>query len=79
MIGNKEFFEELRNGDEYLNCFMTKEVYSGIEQEYRERIVVNTVRKKNIDFQKDETHKQLIRDVSKAKKELIKYEFKINY
>lgn len=79
MISNKDFFGELREGDEYLNCFMTKEVYGGIEHELRERIAVNEVRKKNRDFENDETHKELLRDYSKAKSKLINYEYDKNY
>ncbi len=79
MVTSKDFFNELREGDEYLNCFMTKEVYGGIDMELRELISVNEVRKKNRDFENDETHRKLVRDLSKAKSELIKYEFNINY
>jgi len=79
MITSKDFFQQLREGDEYLNCFMTKEVYSGIDHELRERISVNEVRKKNKDFETDDTHKQLIKDLSKAKKALINYEYDKNY
>ena len=79
MIGSKEFFEQLREGDEYLNCFMTKEVYSGIDLELREHIVVNRVRQKNESFKNDETHKELLKNKLKADKILSDYEFKINH
>jgi hypothetical protein len=79
MIGSKEFFEELRHGDEYLSCFMTREVYSGIEFELRERIGVTTIRQKNDNFDSDDTHKQLRSNIHKAKTELLKYEFNINH
>ncbi len=78
MITSQQFFQDLREGDEYLNCFMTKEVYSGIELENRQRICVNTVRKANDQFKNDETHKNLSKSLSKAKKELLDYEFKLN-
>lgn len=78
MLTSQKFFEDLREGDEYLNCFMTKEVYSGIELENRERICVNTVRKTNDKFKTDETHRSLSKNVSKAKKELLDYEYKLN-
>jgi len=79
MKSAKEFFEELREGDEYLSLLSTKEVYNGIDFELRERMVVNTVRQKNSSFANDENHKKLILKVSKAKKELRNYEFEQNH
>ena len=79
MKGAKEFFGELREGDEYMNCFMTKEVYSGIELELRERIGVNEVRQKNDLFKDDPTHQELVKKVSKAKRELRDYEYDLNH
>jgi hypothetical protein len=79
MKTSKEFFEELREGDEYLSCMMTKEVYNGIDLENRERIVVNTVRQKNSKFKNDEVHKALVKKVTKVNKELRDYEFENNH
>lgn len=79
MLGSKEFFEELRNGDEYLTCFMTKEVYSGIELEFRERIGVSEVREKNDRFKNDPEHQILLKASFKAKRELGDYEYNINH
>ena len=79
MITSKQFFEELREGDEYLNCMMKKEVYNGIDFELRERIVVNTVRQKNSQLKDDEVHKELLKNKSKADKELRDYEFEKNH
>lgn len=78
MITSQQFFEELREGDEYMSCFMTKEVYSGIELELRELICVNTVKVKK-SFKNDTIHLELTKNLSKAKKELLKYEFNINH
>jgi len=61
MKGSKEFFEELRNGQEWLSCLMTKECYSGLEFEARERIAVTSVRQKNDLFTEDEEHKDLVK------------------
>jgi len=66
MKTSQQFFEELREGDEYLSCFMTKEVYSGIELELRNRICVNTVRLKTL------------KASYIASKELRDYEFNMN-
>ena len=79
MIGAKEFFEELRNGQEWVSCLMTKECYSGIDLEAKKRIVVNSVRQKNDGFADDEAHKELVKKVAKAKKELRNYEFDKNH
>jgi len=79
MKGSKEFFEELRNGQEWLSCLMTKECYSGLEFEARERIAVTSVRQKNDLFTEDEEHKDLVKKVAKAKKELRNYEFDKNH
>ena len=79
MLSNKQFFEQLREGDEYLNCFMTKEVYSGIDFELRERIAVSEVRQKNNSFENDETHKALMKDMAKLKTKIINYEYDLNH
>jgi len=79
MKSSKEFFEELREGDQYLSCMMTKEVYSGIDLENRERIVITTVRQKNSNFKDDKYHKELLKKKSKIDKELRDYEFNINH
>jgi len=78
MLSNKEFFQQLREDEEWLNAIMTKETYNGIEHELRERMVVGDVRKKNKAFELDENHKQLVRNQSKAKKALIDYEYELN-
>ena len=79
MKGSKEFFEELQEGQEWCNCFMTKEVYNGIDFELKEQIVLNSVRQHNDMFKDDEHHKKLIAKKRKANKELMDYEFKINH
>ena len=79
MISSKDFFEELRDGDEYLSTLMTKEVYHGIDLEFRDRMVVNTIRQKNTKFEHDEYHKELVREVSKSKAKLRNYEYNENH
>lgn len=78
MMTNKMFFGQLQEEQEYYNCFMTAETFSGIAHELREQILVNTVQKVNNAFKTDELHKSLVREVSRAKSELIKYEFEQN-
>ena len=56
MMGAKQFFEELREGDEYLSTLMNREVSGGIGLELRERMVVITVRQKSSSFVDDDNH-----------------------
>lgn len=79
MISNKDFFEQLQEGQEYLNCFMTKEVYNGIDFELRQLMTDPEIRQKNKAFVSDETHKELVKRVTKAKKDLMNYEYDINH
>jgi len=79
MLSNKQFFEQLEDGQEYLNCFMTKETHAKINPELRTLIAVNEVRQKNRSFEKDETHKELLKKSLKAKKDLTDYEFNKNH
>ncbi len=74
MLSNKEFFEQLREGEEYLSCLMTKDTYSGIDFEMREMMLLGDIRVKNSELKHDEHHKKLISNISKAKKELVIYE-----
>lgn len=74
MLSNKEFFEQLREGEEYLSCLMSKETYSGIDFEMRDMMLVGDVRRKNSALNQDENHKKLIGKISKAKKDLVVYE-----
>ncbi len=74
MLSNKEFFEQLREGEEYLSCLMSKETYSGIDFEMREMMILGDVRVKNSELKHDEHHKKLISNISKAKRDLVIYE-----
>lgn len=74
MLSNKEFFEQLREGEEYLSCLMSKETYSGIDFEMREMMLLGDIRRKNSELKHDEHHKKLISNISKAKRDLVIYE-----
>lgn len=78
MKTSKQFFTQLREGEEYYNCFMSAEVFNGIDFELQQQIVVSSVRQKNSDFEKDEQHRALLREVAKAKSKLQEYEFNLN-
>ena len=75
----KEFFTHLRDGEEYYNCLMTREVFMTLPLDQRNHISISEVRQKNISFIEDETHKILVKDLSKAKSKLIEYEFNKNH
>lgn len=75
----KEFFTHLRDGDEYYNCLMTREVFLSLPLDQRNHISISEVRQKNVAFVEDETHKALVKDLSKAKAKLIDYEFEQNH
>ena len=75
----KEFFTHLRDGEEYYNCLMTREVFMTLPLDQRNHISISEVRQKNIAFIEDETHKILVKDLSKAKSKLIEYEFNKNH
>jgi len=79
MKGSKEFFDELREGEEYVSVMMSMDVYNGISLENRLRMTDPKVRQKNSKFTNDETHKELVKKVAKANKELRDYEFNINH
>lgn len=79
MISNKDFFEQLREGDEYLNCFMTKEVYNGIDFELRQLMTDPIIRQKNKDFDNDENHKKLMIEKSKIDTKIRNYEYDLNH
>jgi hypothetical protein len=78
MISNKDFFEQLQEGQEYLNCSMTKEVYNGIDFELRQLMTDPVIYKKNNDFENDETHKKLMIEKSKINKKIMNYEYDVN-
>ena len=75
----KEFFTHLRDGEEYYNCLMTREVFMTLPLDQRNHISISEVRQKNVAFVEDETHKALVKDLSKAKSKLIEYEFNKNH
>jgi hypothetical protein len=78
MKGAKQFFEELREGEEYLSLMASREVYFGIDHELREQMYCSTIRQKNSNFKEDANHQQLVKNVSKAKNALTDYEYIIN-
>ena len=76
----QEFFASLNDGEEYFSLLCDKDTYIEIPQELMTYIVVNSIRQKNESFKDDEAHKELVKKLRKAKKELQDYEYdKNNY
>jgi len=75
---SNQFFEQLNEGEEYLSLLCTKDIYSLIPMDLTKEIVINNIRKKNESFKEDEQHKELVKKLRKAKKELQNYEYDKN-
>ena len=78
MITSEQFFQELEDGQEDFSLFVGQEGYDKIPIEVREVMVINEIRKTNNKFKTDEVHKGLVKNLTKAKKELRHYEYDIN-
>ena len=70
-----EFFDQLNEGDEYLSILCTKQIYSKIPSELLDVMSISSVRQKNESFKDDLEHKELVKGLSRAKKELQNYEY----
>ena len=75
---SKEFFRRLEDGREYVTLITTKEIYNSQGMHNIPEIVLTSIKKKNESFENDETYRELVSAVSKAKKKLRDYEFSIN-
>ena len=77
MISSKDIMESMIEGEEYVNAMMPLQIFLQINDELREQMYF-TIREKNCQFDTDETHCQLVREISKAKRELRNYEYDLN-
>lgn len=77
MKGAKEFYEELQDGQEYVSALIAKDDFLAIPDDLRNRMYF-TIRQINCKFREDETHCKLVAAISKAKKDLLNYEFDYN-
>ena len=77
MKGSKEFFEELMDGEEYAVVMTRLQTYHQIDDHIKEQSTL-TVRVNNCKYDQDEKHCQLVKAITKAKKQLRDYEFEIN-
>tara|TARA_R110002051_G_scaffold260612_1_gene320394 strand:- start:1853 stop:2101 length:249 start_codon:yes stop_codon:yes gene_type:complete len=81
MITNnyKDFKNSLRDSEEYTTLIIPMNAYNGLNFEMDELIYQGDIRQHNSKFESDETHKELVKRSSEAKKQLRNYEFKLNH
>ena len=77
-LTSREFFEGMEDGTEYISALITEEYYNLIPPEVQSIMVINEVKKTNIDFKTDPIHKDLLVKVMKSKKKLTEYEYNLN-
>lgn len=75
----KQFKDSLKHGDEYTTVMMSMDAYNGLDFEMDELIYQSGIRQHNNDFENDETHKGIVKDISKLKRMLVNYEFDKNH
>lgn len=78
-LTTNEFFDQLQDGDEWMNCFFHKQQMQYIPESVQMYMCINEIRQQNDKFDGDEVHKELVKDISKAKRALRNYEYNINH
>ena len=73
-----EFFNQLNEGEEYLSILCTKQAYAKMPSELLDIMSISSVRQKNESFKDDTDHKELVKSLRKAKKDLQNYEYEQN-
>lgn len=76
---SQELFRSLNDGDSWVSCIMSEDVWNSLPSETQNMIVLNGIRQLNESLQDNEIYQQLVRNLSKAKKELRDQEYKINH
>lgn len=76
---SQDLFRELKDGDSWVSCIMSEDVWNSLPSETRDMIVLNGIRQLNESLQDNEMYQQLVRNVSKAKKQLRDHEYSINH
>lgn len=77
-LTSEEFFGSLEDGQQYMSLFTSEEFYNLIPDEIKEQMVVNEIRQTNIIYKEDPVHNELVKNYTKAKKELRNYEYNLN-
>jgi hypothetical protein len=74
----RDFYNDLSNGEEYITCMMNINTFNGLDFEAQQLMYQSEIRQKNDKFKDDDVHKEYVKRISKAKKDLRDYEFNIN-
>jgi len=74
----EEFFANLAPDESWVNIFMYEDQLEYIPEAVKMQMCLNEVRQNNPAFEDDDTHKELRKDYSKAKRALRDYEYFIN-
>ena len=74
----RDFQNNLEENEEYISCMMSTDIHRQLPYELKEQMYESEIRQKNEAFKNDDTHKGLVKSISKAKKALRDYEFNIN-
>lgn len=73
---NKDFFLDLREGEEYYNVFMTKQTFQDIPKHLADSFYFNEIQQRETkELAENETFKLLVKRVRKAKKDLRDFKF----
>lgn len=78
MIDSRSFFDNLKEGEEYVSLLLTIDLFNSISEDIRGKVTISSIRQKNSTFKDDSNHKAIVSKLSKVKKELREYEFNIN-
>ena len=74
----EEFFSQLAPDESWCNVFLLEDTLQYIPEAVKMQMCLNEIRQNNPAFEEDETHKDLVKDYSKAKRALRDYEYYIN-
>ena len=79
MKSSKDFFESIREGQEYTSCLMSMETYNGLHHELKELMYQGDIRQTNSKFKDDEILQKLKKESYKASKAVKNREYDINH
>ena len=75
----RDFFKNLNDGDKYVSIMLNVNQYNDFKDFFESQCVVGSIRIKNSELDEDIVRKDLIKKISKAKKDLRDYEFNKKY
>lgn len=78
-VTSEQFFRELQDGETWCSCFIYESQMEYIPESVKMYMCINEIRQQNDNFKDDEIHKELVKDLSKAKRALRNYEYNVNH